>query len=387
MTAIPIQRPWFGPEELEAVRRVLASGWVTQGPVTEQFERAFAQRISCRYAVAVNSCASALHLALVALGIGAGDEVVVPAFTHCATANAVEQRGALVRFVDIDPATYNLDPAALEEALTPRTKAMIVVHLFGLSADLEPILAMARRRKLAVVEDAACAHGALYRGRAVGSFGDAGCFSFHPRKVITTGEGGMLTTDRPEIYEQAARLRSHGEAESDLARHQIDSDRLPDVPAPGYNYRMTDLQAAVGLAQIGRLDEAIQRRRSIAASYTEAFSRLEGVEPPVEPHGYRHVYQSYVIRVDPARLDRGRFVQSLREGGVSTRPGTQAVHTLSYYQRKYGLRDGDCPQALRARQEAVTLPLYPQMTEQEQATVIEQVKRAWASAVLVKVTS
>lgn len=383
---IPISKPYFGPEEQQAVLEPLTTGWVVQGPKVAEFERRFAAFTGSRYAVATTSCTTALELALAALGVGSGVDVLLPAFTWIATANVVEHRGARPIFVDIRLDTYTIDVEQLPSRRTPHTRAVIPVSLFGLSADMQPILELARRWEWKVIEDAACAFGAWYQGRHAGTLADAGCFSFHPRKAITTGEGGMLLTQRPEVAEAARCLRDHGAAISDLARHQQRrSYLLPAFERAGHNYRMTDLQGALGVAQMQRAEWLLARRAALAQRYDAALATLGWLRPPQAPPGYRHGYQAYVCLFQPepprrhnvARLHalRNQLMDRLEAAGIATRPGTHAVHLLGYYRRKYDLRPEDCLNSYIADQLTITLPLYPQMTEEEQDYVITQLKR------------
>jgi perosamine synthetase len=368
---IPITRPALGSEEAAALTEPLATGWIVQGPKVREFERAFCELSGASHALATTSCTTALHLALSALGVGPGDEVVVPSFTYVASANVVEQCGATTVFVDVDSATFNMDPVALETALTPRTRAIMVVHLFGLVADMEPIMAMARERGIPVIEDAACAVGSRLGGQHAGTFGDFGAFSFHARKVVTTGEGGMLTVSDGDRAELASIMRSHGGQVSDLERHRMGAFALPEHEVVGFNYRMTDLQAALGIVQLRRLDELVGRRRELAAVYDEALSGIPGVVVPHVPHGAEHTYQSYVLRVTgEAAMGRDEVAVALQRRGVSTRQGTHAVHSLSYYRRKYDVAAEDFPNSLDADRNSLSLPIFPAMTSGEQDHVI-----------------
>lgn len=373
---IPVTRPVIGEEEIAAVGERLRSGWLVQGPKVAEFEDLWESFVDTPYARATSSCTTALHLALVAAGVRPGDEVVVPAFTWVATANVVEYCGATPVFVDIDPATFNIDPMAAAAALSPRTRAIMPVHEFGLAADMLPLLELGKRYGLRIIEDAACACGSLYQGRHVGTFGDAGCFSFHPRKAITTGEGGMVTTADPAIAKAVEVLRSHGAEESDLARHTSGGFALPEFNRLGFNYRMTDIQGALGVEQMRRVEGILHARRTIAARYSAEFADLAALVTPIEPEGRRHVYQSYVTMVTDGPAARDRLAQSLQEAGIATRQGTHAVHALGYYRKKYGYAPEDVPRAWRADQQSLTLPLYAGMSEQEQRYVIEQVRKA-----------
>src|SRR5262245_31291651 len=292
--SIPITKPLLGePEEL-AVLEVLRSGWLVQGPKVAEFERTVAAYVGARHAVATSSCTTALHLALVLHGIGNGDEVIIPSFTFIATANAVLYAGATPVFVDIDPRTYNLDPDAVEAAITVRTAAIMPVHQIGLAADMDRLTAIARRHRLVLLEDAAPAIGATYKGRRVGGLGNPACLSFHPRKVITTGEGGMLLTDDETVAERARTLRAHGMSVSDLARHHANRVAVEEYRDLGYNYRMTDLHAAIGIAQIERLDEMLEHRQKVADRYAEALADTDGVQLPISSSDMPHTYQSYM---------------------------------------------------------------------------------------------
>ncbi len=391
---IPITRPLFDGAEIDQLRKVLDSGWVVQGPMVAAFEKAFAAYTGIPHAVATTSCTTALHLALIAAGVRPGDEVALPAFTFVATANAVEYVGARPVFCDVDLDTFNVDPAALRAALGPRTKAAIPVHLFGLACDVDAVLAACAAAGIPAVEDAACAVGAFWRGRHVGGFGFAGCFSYHPRKAITTGEGGMITAQDAAVVERLRSLRDHGARKSDLARHAAGGFLLPEFDEVGYNYRMTDIQGAVGVEQMKKLAGILERRRAVAAEYDRRLAGVPWLIPPRTPDGCVHGYQSYVTRIvapDSGRADlenvarlntfRNRLMTDLEAEGISTRQGTHAVHPLGYYRRKYGLREEDFPRAWVADQTTLTLPVYVQMTEADIERVVERVKaigaRTW----------
>ncbi len=345
------------------MRRPIERGWLTQGPEVEAFEASFAAYLGVKHAVAVSSATTGLHLALLALGITAGDEVVVPAFTWVASANAVVFCGATPVFVDVDPATFNLDPRDLARRIGPRTRAVIPVHLFGLCADLGAIRAIVPAGTL-IVEDAACAAGARWDGRPAGTLGHAGVFSFHPRKSVTTGEGGMITTDDPEVARRARSLRNHGAVAPD-ATGPSPPHAMADHDAVGFNYRMTDLQAAIGRVQLGKLDRFIDERRAGVEHYQRrlggcAWLRLPDIPPPPA----RHAWQSYVTRVDgrQAPLTRNALMEHLDRGGIGTRPGTHAVHMLGYYRTRFGLAPDDYPGALEAFRSSMAIPLHNRMT-------------------------
>ncbi|MBV8159821.1 MAG: DegT/DnrJ/EryC1/StrS family aminotransferase [Acidimicrobiia bacterium] len=374
---IAIAAPCIGDEEWEAVREPLTSGWLTQGPKVAAFEAAFSDRHQVAHALAVTSCTTGLHLALAALGIGDGDEVIVPAFTWVATANAVLYCGATPVFVDVDTDTYNLDPAQLERALTARTRAVIPVHLFGLCADMDAIRD-AVPDDVALVEDAACAVGATYKGRPAGGLGRVASFSFHPRKIITTGEGGMVTTDDPELYAAATMLRNHGAAVSEEERHGGPQPYLlPDFEVMGFNYRMTDLQGAVGLVQLGRLDALLEGRRRLASVYGESLGEIGWLQAPVVSGDYGHSWQSYVCLVAAdAPLPRNDLMERLHARGVSTRPGTHAVTELGFYRKRFPQPLGACARAAELEHRTLALPLHNGMTEDDVAFVVDSLRAA-----------
>lgn len=380
---IPISKPLFGPEEAAAVLGPLETGWVAQGPCVKAFEEKVSAFTGSRFAIATSSCTTALQVAVAALGLKPGDEVIVPAFTWVATANVVEATGARPVFCDIEPLTFNIDPARIPSLLTARTVGIIPVHLFGLCADLDPILALANQHNLWVVEDAACALGARYNGRSAGTSGAFGCFSFHPRKSITTGEGGMLTTQQDGLDRLARALRHHG------ASHQgPDEDRgplLPEFNELGFNYRMTDLQGAIGSVQMDRLEGILSRRSDCARVYDQELDGLDGLALPFTPRGYTHGFQAYVCmfrpeeptleNVEALHERRNALMRRMQEQGIATRQGTHAPVIQNYYARKYGLRPDQFPQAYLADRLSLALPLYPQMTGEDQIFVTETLKR------------
>lgn len=386
---IPITKPFMGAEEMAAVQRPLETGWLVQGPYVAEFERRFSAFTHARSSVATTSCTTALHMAAAALGVSAGDEVVIPAFTWVSTANVVESLGGRAVFCDIDLATFNVDIDRLERALTQRTVGVVPVHLFGLMADMEAVLRVATPRKLWVVEDAACAFGAWYRGRHAGTFGDAGCFSFHPRKSITTGEGGMVTTERPELDGVLRSLRDHGASRSDLQRHsEKGSYLLADYDRLGYNYRMTDVQGALGCAQIDRASFILEARAEVAKRYDDLLAGVEWLARPTTPEGYVHGYQAYVTlfrperpslqNVDRLNRQRNAIMGDLEDRGISTRPGTHAPTTLGYYAKRYGIRPEDFPNALYADRLSLALPLYVGLEADDQEYVVSELRDAYA---------
>lgn len=368
--------PAFDEAEVALLRDCLDSGWVTQGPLTERFERLMAERHQARFAFATTSCTAALHLAMMALDIGHGDEVIVPAFTWVTTAHASEYVNARPVFVDVARDTYNIDPARLEGAVTPRTRAIVAVHLFGLAAPMAEILDVAQRHGLAVIEDAACAIGTTYQGRAVGTLGDIGCFSFHPRKIVTTGEGGMAATDREDLADRLRSLRNHGATglpPASLEPHgpwtMATFDRL------GFNLRFSDIQAAVGVAQMGKLDRLLRERRARAERYSTLLAEIQQLALPGRTgDAAGHTYQSYVVRVvDGDRRRRNEVMRHLAAQEIETRPGTHAVHRLGFYANKYGYRPADFPNAALCEDTTITLPIFPGMTDDDQDKVVDAV--------------
>jgi len=367
---IPVARPSFGPEEEQALLAALRSGWVSQGPRVAEFERKFAEYVGAPHAVAVSSCTTALHLAFLTAGVKPGDEVLCPSLSFIATANAIVYAGADPVFVDIDESTYNLDPRAIERAITPRTRAILVVHQIGLPAPLDEIADLAKRRGLLVIEDAACAVGAEYKGHRIGRPDTAmACFSFHPRKVLTTGEGGMITTADEDLAARLRRLRQHAMSLSDLARHSAGTVLSESYDEVGYNYRMTDLQAAIGLVQLRRLDDMIARRRSLALRYSSRLSSLPWLALPQEPVGCRSNFQSYMLRLRTgAPVTRDQLMQELLNRGISSRRGIMAIHRELPYRNKEW--DSRLPVTNRVTDTAIILPLFHDMTDEEQDYVV-----------------
>jgi dTDP-4-amino-4,6-dideoxygalactose transaminase len=373
---IQIAQPSTGDEEWQAVREPLTSGWLTQGPKVAQFEKVFAARHEVEHALATTSCTTGLHLILAALGIGPGDEVIVPAFTWVATANVVLYCGATPVFADIDRRTYNIDPQDVARRLTARTRAVIAVHLFGLCADMAALSAVVPDG-VALIEDAACAAGASHEGRAAGSLGRAAAFSFHPRKSITTGEGGMVTTHDARLAETINMLRNHGAAISEEQRHRGPRPYLlPEFNLLGFNYRMTDLQAAVGVVQLSKLDRFIAERETWARWYAEELRDIPWLRMPAWPVNGKHAWQAFVTYVDPARAPRSRndIMEKLQQRGVSTRPGTHACHMLGLYRERFGLAPADFPQARDCDAQTMAIPLHNRMSPEDFRRVVDALK-------------
>lgn len=371
MDKIPISIPSFGVEEFEAIKKPLLSGWITQGEFVREFEERFALMHETKYAIATTSCTTALHLMLLASGIKPGDEVIVPSFTWIATANAVKYCGATPIFADIDIKTYNISIEDVLKKITPKTKAVIVVHLFGLCVDVNEL----RNRipaHLEIFEDAACAAGANVRGQWAGGLGEAAAFSFHPRKSVTTGEGGMILTNREDIADLARKLRNHGAEISEEERHSGPAPyHLPEFNYVGFNYRMTDLQAAVGVEQIKKLPKFIKERNEIASRYSIGLDSCSWLEKPEVPEGFLHAWQSYVVRVKTSSdvNVRNLLMSKLESKGISTRPGTHAIHLLGAYKNEVQNSDR-LVNSTNAANTTISLPMHNRLSRDQQDYVI-----------------
>lgn len=373
---IQISQPCTGEEEWLALREPLETGWLTHGPNVNAFEKAFAERHHVPHAVAVTSATTGLHLAMVALGIGPGDEVIIPAFTWVATANCVIYCGGTPVFADVDRNTFNLDIADVARRVTPKTRAVIAVHLFGLCADTDALQAVLPP-SVVIVEDAACAAGGALGNRSAGSLGKLGVFSFHPRKSVTTGEGGMVTTADAALAERVRVLRNHGASVSEEERHHGPRPYLlPDFDIVGFNYRMTDLQGAVGLVQLKKLDRFIDERSRWAAFYRHELSDIPWLRLPAEPNAGRHAWQAFVTYIDPTKAPRPRdqIMELLQARGISTRPGTHAVHMLGYYRNAYDISPDDFPAARDCDRHTMAIPLHNRMSEDDYKYVAETIR-------------
>ncbi|RLJ01591.1 MAG: hypothetical protein DRP08_05340 [Candidatus Aenigmatarchaeota archaeon] len=355
---IPLARPYFNNEELEEIKEVLDSGWVSQGPKVKEFEEALTKYVNSKYAIAVINCTAALHLSLLAIGVSKGDEVLVADFTHPATGHAVLYCGAIPVFIDVDPRTYNIDPNLIEEKITEKTKAIIPVHTFGQPANMDPIIKIARDYELKVIEDSACALGAKYKNKYAGTIGDVGCFSFHARKSITTGEGGMVVTNNKSLAKKIRKLSVFGTT-SAWDRERNDIFLIPKFTELGYNYKMSDITAAVGVAQLRKLDKIIEKRRKLAKYWNEKLQEIEFIEPPYVSENVKHIYQSYVALVD-RRINRNKLIKILLKKGIQTQIGTYASHVQPVYNSKY-----KCPNSLDIFNRSIALPMYYALKEED----------------------
>ena len=375
-TFLPFAVPHITDAEIDEVVDTLRSGWLTTGPKTKRFEREFAEKVNAPYAVAVNSATAAMHLALDAIGLQADDEVIVPVYTFTATAEVVVYFKARPVFVDVDPVTCNLDPDQLEQRITARTKAIIVVHMAGLAADMDAILNIAHRHNLPVIEDAAHAFPATYKGRSIGSIGDMTAFSFYATKTLAMGEGGMFTTANEQYAHHAALMSLHGISRDAWKRYSKEGNWYYEVLQAGYKYNMTDLAASIGLHQLARSEELLARRRTIAQRYTEAFQQLPEVETPPNPSYCQHAWHLYILRLRPERLsiDRDTFIRKLSEAQIGTSVHFIPLHLHPFYRTNYGLHYDDFPIALHEYQRSISLPIYPGMSDEDVEDVIAAVE-------------
>lgn len=373
---IPLTKPYFSEAEPQAATEVIKSGWLVQGHKVEKFERMVAEYVGAKYAVATSSCTAALHLALLLSGVGPGDEVICPSYTFVATANAIIYCGAKPVFVEIDPKTYNIDPSRIEEAVTYKTRAILPVHQFGLPADMKPIIFSGQQYDLAIVEDAAHALGSMWHGERIGNMSPVSCFSFHPRKIITTGEGGMITTDDNEIAQEAKMMRSHGAAINPT--HNAEDAIHESFDMLGYNYRMTDIQAAIGIEQMRKLDYICRRRTVLAERYNILLADMEELYPPYVPLYAGYNYSCYTIRItEKCQVKRNDIILAMAAKGISCRQGIPPIHQQPCYKAMYG--EVSLPITEHISQTSFLLPLYPDMTDDVPGIVVDALKDVLAN--------
>lgn len=384
---IPISRTELHEDDIKIIEEPLKSGWVVQGNFVKEFEDQFSEFTGAKHSIAVTSCTTALHLSLAALGFKEGDEAIVPAFTWISTANVVEHLGGKVIFCDIDLKTFNIDVNQIESKITPKTKAILPVHLFGLPSEMDKINEIAEKNNLIVVEDAACGFGSLYKNVHVGNFGNTGCFSFHPRKAITTGEGGMITTNDDSLALKLRSMRDHGAELSDFQRHHGSKPYLlSEYPYAGYNYRLTDIQASIATTQMKRAVSIVEERKNIALKYNESLTNLKFFQLPYYDDILNHSYQSYPCIYDKNNLNinnvktinekRNDFMDILQNSGVSTRPATHAVHMLEYYSKKYKIKPQDFPNSYMANDCSISFPLFNGLKKIEQDYVVQKIYKS-----------
>jgi perosamine synthetase len=361
---IPIAKPYLTIEEAEAAYETILSGWITQGPRVQEFEEKFATYTNAKYAVAVSNCTTALHLAMIVAGLKPGDEVICPSMTYIATANSIQYVGAIPVFAEVQAGTYNLDPLDVEKRITDNTKAILIVHQIGLPADIDAFKTLCDKYNLKLIEDAACAIGSEYKGVKIGSHSELVCFSFHPRKVISTGDGGMITTNRADYYERLKLLRQHGMSINDRVRHNSKTIVFEDHVEVGYNYRMTDIQAAIGIKQLEKLDWIVAERRKVAEAYNKAFQDLSCLELPTGSDGYVSNYQSYSIYLKPnCPISRNSLMELLLEAGISSRRGIMTIHRETAY--KHAVNGQKLPVSEDLHDNSIILPLYVPMEKHE----------------------
>jgi len=367
---IPIAKPYLTKKEAKAAYDTILTGWITQGPRVAEFEQKFAAYTGAKYAVAVSNCTTALHLAMIVAGVGPGDEVICPSMSYIATANAIKYVGAKPVFAEINPANYNLDLQDTAKKITDKTKAILLVHQIGMPADIDAFKELAASHNIKLIEDAACAAGSSYKGAKIGSHSELVCFSFHPRKVISTGDGGMITTNNEAYYNRMKLLRQHGMSVNDRTRHESSKIIFEDHLEVGYNYRLTDIQASVGIQQLAKLDWIIGKRRKIATRYHKAFKSIGCIQLPVEKKGYFSNYQSYSIYLkDDSPISRNDIMQKMLDAGISSRRGIMTTHRETAYTQEYaGL---SLPVSEKASDRSIILPLYVPMNDDDIQKVIE----------------
>ena len=370
---IPIAKPYLTTDEAQSAYDTILTGWVTQGPRVEEFENKFCEYTGAKYAAAISNCTTALHLAMITAGIGKDDEVICPSMSYIATANCIKYVGAKPVFAEIDPDNYNIDIKHVKKLITDKTKAVIIVHQIGMPADIDEFKKLCDEHNLKLIEDAACAAGSSYKGKKIGSHSDIVCFSFHPRKVITTGEGGMLTTSNPDYIKRTKLLRQHGMSVNDRIRHESGKLLFEDHLEFGYNYRMTDIQAAIGIRQLEKLDWIINERRKIALRYIQELKDIECIKLPVEKEGYFSNYQSFSIYLKKdCPVGRDELMQKLLDAGISTRRGVTTSHRETAYKSEY--KNLHLPVSEDAADNSIMIPLYIPMSDEDIDLVISKLK-------------
>lgn len=370
---IPIAKPYLTADEAQAAYDTILTGWITQGPKVAEFEKKFAEYTGAKYAVAVSNCTTALHLAMIVAGVKEGDEVICPSMSYVATANSIKYVGAKPVFAEVNPSTYNLDVVDTERKITSKTKAILLVHQIGMPADIDAFQRLADKYKLKLIEDAACAAGSAYQNKKIGSHSELVCFSLHPRKVISTGDGGFVTTNREDYYQRMKLLRQHGMSVNDRVRHESSKVIFEDHVEVGYNYRMTDIQAAVGIKQLEKLDWIVSERRKVAKQYNEAFADIDFIRLPVEEDGYFTNYQSYSIYLkENCPISRNELMQKMLDAGIATRRGIMTTHRETAYKTEYA--DVSLPVSENACDNSIILPLYIPMNSEDVKKVIETFK-------------
>ena len=370
---IPIAKPYLTADEAQSAYDTILTGWVTQGPRVEEFENKFCEYTGAKYAAAISNCTTALHLAMIIAGIGKDDEVICPSMSYIATANCIKYVGAKPVFAEINPDNYNIDIKHVKKLITDKTKAVIIVHQIGMPADIDDFKKLCDEHNLKLIEDAACAAGSSYKGKKIGSHSDIVCFSFHPRKVITTGEGGMITTSNPDYIKRIKLLRQHGMSVNDRVRHESGKLLFEDHLELGYNYRMTDIQAAIGIRQLEKLDWIINERRKIALRYIQELKDIECIKLPVEKEGYFSNYQSFSIYLKKdCPVGRDELMQKLLDAGISTRRGVTTSHRETAYKSEY--KNLHLPVSEDAADNSIMIPLYIPMSDEDIDLVISKLK-------------
>ena len=368
---IPLAKPYLTEEEAKAAHDVVLTNWVTQGPKVAEFEEKFASYVGSKYAVALSNCTTALHLSMIVAGVGKDDEVICPSMSYIATANAILYVGAKPVFAEVDPKTYNIDVKHAEKLITPKTKAVLIVHQIGMPADIDAFKVLCDKHNLKLIEDAACAAGSVYKGAKIGSHSELVCFSFHPRKIITTGDGGMITTSNEEYYHKLKLLRQHGMSINDQVRHSSNKILFEEHVVVGYNYRMTDIQAAIGIKQLEKLNWIIVERRKIALQYLDAFKNIDSIVLPTEQEGYLSNYQSFSIYLKRnCKIGRNELMQELLDKGISTRRGVMTSHReKAYLDLGYKLQ---LPISEDASDRSIIIPLFIPMNQSDVEFVIKE---------------